>query len=150
MAGDRESYSQCPNRYAPSHGASRRKMKFHVREDSAARVVRAALKGVYAKDDVVGMVARAREVASRHDWPILYDLREAKPGAITSADIFWMPRRHPALQQAGASVVRVAALHDGHFTEMAAFWENAFRNAGLQAREFTDEAEAITWLRRRH
>ena len=125
-------------------------MKFHVREDSAARVVRAALKGVYAKDDVVGMVARAREVSSRHHWPILYDLREAKPGAINSADIFWMPRHHPALREAGASFVRVAALHDGHFSEVARFWENAFRNAGLQAREFTDEAAAISWLRDRH
>jgi len=60
--------------------------------------------------------------------------------------VFWFPRQHPSLQSAGAATVRVATLHDEKFAAMATFWENAFRNAGLQAHAFTDEAAALQWL----
>jgi hypothetical protein len=122
-------------------------MTLRIEEDTERRLVRVTLDGVYDKPIIEKMVAGAREASAKKGWNILYDMRAATPGKITPADIFWFPRQHPALQSPAAATVRVASLHDARHTEVAAFWETTFRNVGLQARAFTDEAEAIAWLR---
>jgi hypothetical protein len=121
-------------------------MPFRVEEDPERRLVRVTLEGRYDKAEIEAMVKRARAASTKNRWNILYDMRGASPGAMSPADLFWMPRKHPALRSVDAPSVRVAALHDGKFPEVAAFWENTFRNAGLRARAFTDEAAAMAWL----
>ena len=121
-------------------------MPFRVEEDPARRIVRVTLQGVFDKPEIEKMVTRAREVSASKGWHILYDMRDAEPGKMSPAEVFWFPRQHPSLQTAAAATVRVATIYDEKFAAMATFWENAFRNAGLQARAFTDEAEALQWL----
>jgi hypothetical protein len=121
-------------------------MTFRVEEDPKLRIVRVTLHGVFDKPVIEKMVTRAREVSAAKGWHILYDMRHAEPGKISPAEVFWFPRQHPSLQAPGAATVRVATIHDEKFAAMATFWENAFRNAGLQACAFTDEAQALQWL----
>ena len=121
-------------------------MAFRVEEDAARRIVRVTLQGVFDKPEIEKMVTAAREASAKNGWNILYDMREAEPGKMSPAEVFWFPRQHPSLQSAGAATVRVATVTDEKFAAMATFWENAFRNAGLQARAFTDEAAAVQWL----
>ena len=121
-------------------------MPFRVEEDPARRIVRVTLQGVFDKPEIEKMVTSAREASAKQGWNILYDMRGAEPGKMWPAEVFWFPRQHPSLQTAGAATVRVAAIHDEKFAAMATFWENAFRNAGLQACAFTDEAAALQWL----
>ena len=121
-------------------------MAYRVEDDPSHPVVRVTVEGGYDKAEVEAMVARAREASSRGARPILYDMRRASPGDMTPAEVFWLARQHPALQSADAATIRVAGLHDARFAAVATFWENAFRNSGLQARAFTDEADALRWL----
>lgn len=121
-------------------------MTYRVEEDGAHRIVRVTLRGAYDRPLIEAMVAEARGASARNAWPILYDLREAKPGKMSPAEVFWLPRQHPSLQESGAASVRIAALHRPEHAPIAAFWENAFRNAGMQARSFTREDGAISWL----
>jgi hypothetical protein len=78
--------------------------------------------------------------------PLLYDLRAASLGRLDSSDIFWWPRTIPALKDSTAARVRVATLHNEAQRPIIEFWETAFRNAGLNARRFEDEAAALAWL----
>jgi hypothetical protein len=121
-------------------------MPFRVEEDEALRLVRVTMKGVYDKDDVVAMVGRAREASAARGWNILYDMRAARPGKIGPGDVYWLAREHPALKGAKVASVRVAALHPPDLGELAAFWENSFRNVGLKVRAFTEEGPAMEWL----
>ena len=121
-------------------------MPFRLEDDASRRLVRVTLEGRYDKPEIDAMVGAARAASAKNGWNILYDMREAKPGDVGPADVFWMPRKHPALKEAAASTVRVATLNDGKFADIAVFWETTFRNAGLRARAFTDEAAALAWL----
>ena len=121
-------------------------MPFRLEDDPARRLVRVTFEGRYDKPEIEAMVGAARAASAKSGWNILYDMRAATPGAVGPADVFWMPRKHPALQGAAASSVRVATVHDGKQAEIATFWETSFRNAGLRARAFTDEAKALAWL----
>jgi hypothetical protein len=121
-------------------------MPFRVDEDAALRIVRVTLQGVFDKPEIEKMVTSAREASGKNGWNILYDMRGAEPGKMSPAEVFWFPRQHPSLQAASAATVRVASLHQPKHSTVATFWENAFRNAGLQARAFTDEAAALQWL----
>ncbi|MGZ5036357.1 MAG: hypothetical protein ACXWG1_04750 [Usitatibacter sp.] len=123
-------------------------MAFRIDEDETLHLVRVTLEGVFDKDEVEEMVGRAREASASRRWNILYDLRAATPGKVGPGDLFWLPRRHPALKSAEVARVRVAALHLPEHAELAKFWENSFRNAGLAARAFTEEASALEWLAR--
>ncbi len=124
-------------------------MVFRVEEDEVRRLVRVTAEGVFDKAEVVEMVARARETSARRRWNILYDMRSATLGKIGPGDVFWLPRQHPALRGADVASVRAAVLHTAALGEAVLFWENTFRNAGLQARAFTEEAPALEWLTRK-
>ena len=124
-------------------------MVFRVEEDEVRRLVRVTMEGVFDKDEVAAMVGRAREISTARRWNILYDMRSATRGRMGPGDVFWLPRQHPALRGADVANVRVATLHTPALGEAALFWENAFRNAGLQARAFTEEAPALEWLMRK-
>ena len=121
-------------------------MPFQLEDDAARRLVRVTFEGRYERPEIEAMVSAARAASAKNGWNILYDMRAAIPGAVGPADVFWMPRKHPALKGAAASTVRVAVLHDGRFAELVTFGETTFRNAGLRARAFTDEAQGLAWL----
>jgi hypothetical protein len=122
-------------------------MPQRVEPDRARRLVVARLEGAATREEVIEMVKAARAMAHDRGWNILYDMRGATVSDISPGDIFWLPRRLDVLNQPEASLVRVAGLHDpGERASLARFWENAFSNAGLQARAFTDEAAALAWL----
>jgi len=121
-------------------------MAYRVEEDAAHRVVRVVVDGEYDRGEIERMVGEGREAAARTNWNILCDMRRARPGRMTPAEVFWIPRQHPSLRAPGASTTRVATVHKPEHSAIAAFWENAYTNAGLQARAFTDEAAAIAWL----
>lgn len=122
-------------------------MPHRVEPDRARSLVVARLEGAATREEVIEMVKAARAMAHDRGWNILYDLRGATAGAISAGDIFWLPRRLDVLNEPEASSVRVATLHGpGEGAALARFWENSFRNAGLQASAFTDEAAALAWL----
>lgn len=122
-------------------------MEFSVRIDAALGVVVVAASGAMSRIGTGQMVASARAAGAAHGGlPILYDLREASPGQIAKSDIFWMARTSPGLGN-GHSHVRIATLFPAAFGATARFWEDSFRNAGLDARAFEREEDAIAWLR---
>ena len=115
-------------------------MPHKVEPDRARGLVLARLEGPATREEVIDMVKAARALAHDRGWNILYDMRGATVAGISAGDIFWLPRRLDVLNEPEASSVRVAALHDpGEGASLARFWENAFRNAGLQACAFTKE-----------
>jgi hypothetical protein len=120
---------------------------FEVTIDAARGIVLARAYGVVGQAEAVRMVTEARSAAAASGRNILYDMREARPGDMSSGALFWMPRQVKVLQEPGAGRVRVALLHSPEFAAMAGYWEDTFRNAGLKARGFvTDEAAAVAWL----
>ena len=120
-------------------------MSHEVRADEGRRLVLAVAGGRLEAEEVARMVSGARELAAARGWNILYDLRAVQPGAML-ADLFWLPRRLPALTAPGAGRTLIACLHTPQFADLARYWETTFRNAGLQARAFEDEAAAVAWL----
>lgn len=92
------------------------------------------------------MVTEARSVASKEGFNILYDFRDAVPGNVKNADVFWFPRNIPVLATPQAGRTRTALLHMPAAREIAHFWETTFSNVGLQARAFESEGEAYAWL----
>ncbi len=119
---------------------------YEVREDEARAIVMVVAHGRIDQPLAVEMVTAARKASLARGWNILYDLRDSTPGDMSSGALFWMPRQVGALQGAQARRTRVALLHPLQFAAMATYWEDAFGNAGLTARAFTDEAGAVAWL----
>jgi hypothetical protein len=121
-------------------------LPYEVRIDSARRIVVAAATGTVEQGLAIGMVGEARKAAGLHGMNILYDLRAATPGDMSSGGLFWMPRQVQELQGAEARRVKVALLHPPQFAAIATYWETAFTNAGLKAKAFDDEDAAVAWL----
>lgn len=119
---------------------------YEVIADEARGLVVAIVSGEIEGKGLIETIARARALSMERGWHILYDLRGANPGEVGTGDLFWMPRTVPALKKPRASRVRVALLSPERFRDIAQFWEDTFRNAGLQARAFVDEAVALAWL----
>ena len=122
-------------------------MEFTVQIDSGCGVVRAVAVGALTRVGTQQMVAAARAAGRTHGgMPILYDLRGATPGQVGKSDIFWMARESPALRN-GHAMMRIATLFVAQHRATARFWEDSYRNAGIEARAFESEQEAIAWLR---
>jgi hypothetical protein len=123
-------------------------LEFCVVIDAARGIVVVTVDGACTRDGSARMVSAARAAArANRGMPILYDLRHASPGELSKSDIFWMARTTPLLKDGEAARVRVATVFPGEHGETARFWEDSFRNAGLEARAFEDEADAVAWLR---
>jgi hypothetical protein len=120
-------------------------MPHEVSVDGSRGVVVARIEGPTHRAVVMEMVGAARAAAKASGFNILYDMRQAVP-AISSGELFWLPRQIEALRSPEASKVRVAGLHLPQHGDGAKTWETMFTNAGLQARAFTDEGAAVTWL----
>jgi hypothetical protein len=104
------------------------------------------VRGRFGASDLEPLIVASRGMAVARGWNILWDMREAEPGDISGAQLFWLPRRNPALTDPAASRIRGACLYPPAFAAFARQWETSFRNIGLQARAFEDEAEAVAWL----
>ena len=120
-------------------------MPHEVRIDAARRIVVATLQGAANRGEIVEMVTGARAAAAASGFNILYDMRGSVP-AVSSGELFWMPRQIDALRSPDAGKVRVAGLSLPEHLDGARIWETMFRNAGLQAQAFTEEAAAVAWL----
>ena len=121
-------------------------MAFDVRVDEERGVVVAEVIGAIDAQSTVEVVGRAREASKASGLNILYDMRRAITGDMSSGALFWIPRQVPQLQGVAARRTRVALLHLPQYAAMAQYWEDTFRNAGLSARAFTDDEEAGDWL----
>jgi hypothetical protein len=123
-------------------------VEFSVRIDEERGIVFVAVIGSCTRAGSAQMVSAARAAAETHGgMPILYDLRQASPGQLSKSDIFWMARTTPVPKEGAAARVRVATVFPEAHGDTARFWEDSFRNAGLDARAFEDEIEAMAWLR---
>jgi hypothetical protein len=121
-------------------------MPHEVKVDEALGIVVARFEGTTLREEVMQMVDAARTAAAARGMNILYDMRAARPG-ISSGELFWFPREVPALREPLAGRIRVATLSSLEGMPIAKVWETVFRNAGLQAQAFSDEAAALAWLR---
>lgn len=119
---------------------------FEIREDEARSIVVVEAAGRVDQPLAIEMVTAARKASIARGWNILYDMRSSMPGDMSNGALFWMPRQVGALQGAKARRTRVALLHPSEFAAMATYWEDAFGNAGLMARAFPREADAVAWL----
>ena len=117
-----------------------------MKVDTAQRVVRVLVSGKFDAAEAPRMTTDARAAAAESGLHLLYDIREARAGKLENTDLFWLPRNVPALKDPKASRVRVATLYIECQRPIVEFWENAFRNVGLNARGFLDESDAIAWL----
>ena len=123
------------------------RMSYDVQPDEARRLVIVTVRGTFDGKSLGEMVTAARVTASARGWHILYDMSAAKPGELGSADLYWMPRRVPALGVPEAARIRVAVIHPPDYAALANYWETTFRNTGLQAQAFTEKSAALDWLR---
>jgi hypothetical protein len=123
------------------------RMPFDVQADEARRLVVVPVRGTHDAKSVLEMVTVARETALARGWNILYDMRAAQPGDMTSAELYWLPRRVPALGRPEAARMRVAVVHLPQHAALADYWETTFRNASLRVKAFTEESAAVDWLR---
>ena len=123
-------------------------MRSNVEIDHGLRAVVVTVEGAVDAAGVAALVGEARDKSAGHGYGIVYDLTGASLGNISIADIFWLPRTLPALKSPTAKRTRVALVHPADKAEFARFWETAFMNAGLEARAFTDRAEAGSWVGR--
>ena len=124
-------------------------MPYTVRIDADKRVVRVDVSGMFNAEEAPRMTTDARRAAAESGFNVLYDIREARAGKLENADLFWLPRNVPALKDPKAARVRVATVFVDCQRPVVEFWENAFRNVGLNARAFEDEDEAIEWCQAR-
>ena len=121
-------------------------MPYAIRVDEGRHVVIVEAVGMIDTATATPMVTEARATAAARAFNILYDFRAAVPGDLKTGDVFWFPRRIPALAKPEARRVRIALVYPEAQREFARFWETTFQNAGLRARAFEDEAAAYTWL----
>jgi hypothetical protein len=121
-------------------------LPYSVRIDADERVVRVDVSGVFNADDAPRMTTDARGAAAASGFNVLYDIREARAGKLENADLFWLPRNVPALKDPRAARVRVATVFVESQRAIVEFWENAFRNVGLDVCGFEDESAALAWL----
>ena len=117
-----------------------------MKVDTEKRVVRVLVSGKFDATEAPRMTTDARAAAAESGFNVLYDIREARAGKLENTDLFWLPRNVPVLKDPKASRVRVATLYIECQRSIVEFWENAFRNVGLNARGFLEESEAIAWL----
>jgi hypothetical protein len=122
-------------------------LPYTVKVDAAERVVRVDVSGIFDAEEAPRMTTDARSAAARSGFNVLYDIRQARAGKLENADIFWWPRNIPVLRDPKAARVRVATVFVPAQRAIVQFWETAFRNMGLNACGFEDEAAALAWLR---
>ena len=121
-------------------------MPHTIRVDEGRNLVIVEATGAVAAAAAEPMVSEARAAAGIHGFNILYDFRAATPGDIKTGDVFWFPRRIPALAKPEARRVRIALVYPPAHEEFARFWETTSQNAGLRSRAFASETEAVAWL----
>jgi hypothetical protein len=122
-------------------------LDFTLRIDFSRGIVVVPVTGACDRNGMARMLAEARTASSVHDGlPIMYDMRGATPGDLQRADIFWLAHSAPALKDGAAAKVRVATVTPPGFRALARFWEDSFRNAGVDARAFESGDEATAWL----
>jgi len=122
--------------------------RYAIAIDEARGLVRVTVTGVVNAELAPAMVGEARAAAAPGGLNILYDFLQATPGNVGTGDVFWYPRRIPALGGQEATRTRIAVLHRPEVAPLMAFWETAFANVGLKARAFEVEAQALAWLAR--
>lgn len=120
-------------------------MPSNVQVDAARRAVVATVTGTIGPQEVAAIVARVRQQAAAQDYGIVYDVIDAESPEISRSDLFWFTRTLPELRDAAAKRVRVAIVHRPNQVELASFWETTARNAGFQARAFTEREPALAW-----
>jgi hypothetical protein len=121
-------------------------MPYSIRIDAERRVVFVVVSGVFDAELAPQMTTEARKAAAASGFNLLYDIRSAITGKLENADIFWWPRQIPVLKVPEARRIRAAVLHGPAHRAIVQFWETAFRNVGLQACGFEDQAAALRWL----
>ena len=94
----------------------------------------------------VRVTTAARAEAKSRGFNVLYDVRAADVSAVANADVFWWARNIPELTTAEAKRIRAAVIHAPAQRQLAEFWENTYRNMGLQAQAFDAPEAAIQWL----
>ena len=122
-------------------------MSYTVSIAPEGELVGVDVQGALTLDEVAALVTEARALSDKTGFPILYDMSGAVPGEVTKSDLFWMPRKLGVLSSPWARRVRVALVHPPTHTEDAQFWENSFRNLGLDVKAFTERAAAVRWVR---
>ena len=122
-------------------------MPYEITVDTAHRLIRVLVSGVFDAEDAPRMTTDARTIAAEHGFHrILYDVRVARAGKLESSDLFWLPRNVPVLKDPKAARIKVATVYVESQRPIVEFWENAFRNVGLSARGFLTETAALDWL----
>jgi hypothetical protein len=121
-------------------------MSYSIRIDAERRVVFVVVSDVFNAASAPQMTTEARNAAAASGFNVLYDIRCVVSGKLENADVFWWPRKIPVLQGPEARRIRAAVLHGPAHRAIVQFWETAYRNVGLQASGFEDEAAALRWL----
>ena len=120
--------------------------EYTLRMDPQHRAVVVVLTGVVDAEIGIRVTTEARTEAARHNFNVLYDVRAADVSEVRNADVFWWARNIPELTTAEAKRIKAAVIHTPDQRQLAEFWQTTYRNMGLQARSFEDEAAAFGWL----
>ena len=121
-------------------------MGYTLKLDVGQRIVRVVFASRCDNEEVTRAVTEARNAVSKDVVGIVYDMRDCEVGGMTLADVFWLPRRNPAIAREAARHLRIAAIYPEHMEELMRFWETTSRNVGLKASAFADEHAALAWI----
>jgi hypothetical protein len=111
------------------------------------RIVKVFVKGDVSESDGRKVISTARELASEHNYNILYDMREATIN-VPFAGWFRIPRDLDVFKKSNAKIIKAAIIITRMDNDLKGyrFYETVTYNLGFQIRIFFDENEAMEWL----
>jgi hypothetical protein len=120
---------------------------FDILLDDDLRLVKVCVTGDVSESDGRNVISTARELASEHNYNILYDMREAITN-VPFAGWFRIPRELDVFKTSNAKIIKAAIIITRTDNELKGyrFYETVTYNLGFRIRIFFDENEAMDWL----
>jgi len=120
---------------------------FDVFVDNDLRLVKVCVTGDVSESEGKKIISTARELASEHNYNILYDMREAITN-VPFAAWYRFPRELEVFTRNNAKIIKAAFLILRTDNELKGFrfYETVTFNLGFRVRIFFEETEAMDWL----
>ncbi len=121
--------------------------KYTITLDEANQIVFVVVSGDIDKKLGEEIITSARIKATEHSCHILYNVTQANV-KVSLTDWFFLPRTLPVLQNQKNRTIKAAVIILPGDQEVAYnFYETVTHNVGINLRVFTNEQEAIKWLK---
>jgi hypothetical protein len=121
--------------------------KYHIEVDNDLQIVRVTAFGILYQKDGYKIISEARKVAAQHQYPILYDIREATT-KVPLVAYFRLPRELDVFKDVKTRFVKVAiVISENEDPKVYKFYQTVMQNIGLELCVFKDMALAERYLK---